>query len=124
MLRSIHLHEVRQIKLTLDAPRLKTIKLSLCFKLTLQLVHTESVERLYTCELDSIEVKNLKNLKYLHFYFHPAIGPAFLSSVEQLKEIHLLDEASYNVVIQQRFNSNRSEPKVFLHDFETVRQVA
>ena len=33
MLHSIHLHEVCRIKLTLDAPRLKTVKLSVCYEL-------------------------------------------------------------------------------------------
>ena len=58
-------------KLTLDAPRLLKIKVLNCsdsnsLKLNLEIVHGESVETLIIDKINQVELKKLKNLKFLH----------------------------------------------------------
>lgn len=67
MLHSIQLQEVgRVLRLTLDAPKLKKIKISECCRhVSLDLVPVESVERLIIDKFDYPNVNILKNLKYI-----------------------------------------------------------
>ena len=91
MLTGLHLqNEVAISKLTLDAPRLLKIKHFGYFSLNLDRVHGESVEWLLIHDQANIEMKKLKNLKYLYCcYFE--FDLTLLSNLKQLKEIHLRD---------------------------------
>ena len=65
------------------------VKLWKCDELRVKIVHDESVERLTIAELSHIEVKKLKNLKFLHFAYISFIDSTFLSSLKQPKEISI-----------------------------------
>ena len=100
MLHSIHLEKVKVIaKLTLKTERLKRIKIADCPALSMEFSHVEPIERLLVDRLEYTEVKNLKNLKYLYIYRCSSMDPTFLSSLEQLKEIHLVN---HRVNLNQR----------------------
>lgn len=87
-LKSIQLIEVCNIlKLTLNAPKLEQIKMLDC-SLMLDLIHDESVEKLYTNRDIGIKVWKLKNLKYFYCNGFQSFGST-LSSLQQLKEIHV-----------------------------------
>ena len=77
-------------KLTLDSPRLRKVTLYSCRDMSLELVHSEPVEWLMAHGSTNIAVEKLKNVKnlYLSGYFDK-LDSTFLSSLEQLKEIHL-----------------------------------
>ena len=113
MLRSIHLNGVYGIKqLILDAPRLKRVKIQQCPKLKVDLVHAESVERLL---VDEFQCYGVKNLKYLHIQCS-TIDVALLSSLKQLKEIHLCNWYQRSKVLElfeQKKRSGRAELKVY-----------
>ena len=92
MLHSIHLEEVSTMKnLTLDAARLKKIRLVDCFPLRLHLVHNTSVERLLVDSEECVNVRKLKSLKCLCANFR--IDSTILSNLQQLKELHM--DSSY-----------------------------
>ena len=129
MLHSIHLDRVEGIvQLTLDAPRLKSVKLSDCNQLSVDLVHAETVERLLVDKFEYLPVKNLKNLRYLYRGNDPPeyldrvsrIDPSILSYLEHLKEIHvddldgLDDRERISKLLRQKLLSNRTELKVYL----------
>ena len=89
MLTSLQVEDVHGIKkLILETPRLRDIKILDCsYDMSVEIVHSESVERLLIDWLDYTEVKKLKNLKTLCFG-DDLIDTKFLSSLQQLKEIH------------------------------------
>ena len=109
MLHSIHLEEVSTMRnLTLDAPGLKKVRILNCFPLRLHLVHSESVERLLVDCAQRIDIKTLKNLRYLCADF--SIDSTVLSSLEQLKELHV--DSRYNV--SRVFEHARANLKIYL----------
>ena len=118
MLNSIHLKEVRAMrKLTLDAPRLKQVKVWRCPPyLHLDIVHKEPVERLLVDQLEYTVVNNLKNLQYLNYLCikGKSIDPTLLSSLEQLKEIHLNQHSSVKNLFRQKQRYGRTELKIYL----------
>ena len=124
MLTSLHLKEVEGIlKLTLEAPRLRDVRiLNYCLRhLRVEIVHGESVERLLVDDWRYIDLKKLKNLQYLYVKSLPAIDPTFLSSLQQLKEIHLQSKLIHlenNLIISKLFErkqqSGRADLKIYL----------
>ena len=91
MLTSIHLEKLSGFKkLTLDASRLRKVKILDCPDLRLDLFHDESVEELLVDRLECTKVKNLKNLKCLYTSCYSSIDPTLLSSLEQLNEVHTM----------------------------------
>lgn len=92
MLQSIHLEEVHGIeRMTLNAPRLKRIKITHCSDLEIRLVHAESIEWFLVDWLKHISVNELRNVQY--FYSadktEMAINPTLLTGLMHLNEIHL-----------------------------------
>ena len=127
MLTGIHLENLSGIqKLTLNAPRLRKVK-HVAFdwaaersSALLDIVHGESVESLCVWDLTRITqkaVKNLKNLKYMHVGYLSRIDSTFLSSLEQLKELHLLSRGSIKLLFQQKQQYGRVDLKIYLDGY-------
>ena len=117
MLTSLQLEVVQGIeKLTLEAPRLRDVKLLDCSVLSLEIVHGESVEWLLVDRLEYIEVKKLKNLKVLYIRDNPieSIDSTFLSSLRQLKEIHTNDRVDVSELFEQKQQLGRVDLKIYL----------
>ena len=106
MLTSIRLEDLTaERKLTLDAPRLRNVRILSCPHLRLDIVHDESVESFIVCSMDDLRVTDfnrLKNLKRLYVTFIPRIDPTFLSDLPQLKEVHLDSELSLSQLFSQK----------------------
>ena len=125
MLTSLQLKKVYEIKkLTLEAPRLREVKILGCYPedMKLEIVHGESVERLLVDRLKFTNVNKLKNLRYLclnpkkienSFNPLPRIDPSLLSSVQQLKEIHTNDPGSVSELFEQKQLYDRSDLKIY-----------
>ena len=95
---SIQLIDLKGInKLSLDAPRLWRVKLADCSDslrlanspLRLNLVHGESVKRLFIDDMQLTAVQELSNLEYLYCTYSSGFDSTFLSDLQLLKEIHL-----------------------------------
>ena len=115
MLTSIHLDELSGVKkLILDAPRLRKVKILASFLLRLDLVHRESVERLLVDCPEYTEVKNLKNLKYLHTSYYASIDPTLLSILKQLKEFHTSGPGDARNLFNQKQRYGRADLKIYL----------
>ena len=122
MLSSLQLEDVNGIeKLTLDAPRLREVKIQNCFSyegyLRVEFVHGESVKRLLVYSLECTKVKKLKNLQFLYIKNLPEIDSTFLSSLQQLKEIHLqcaLSNQGVRELFEQKQRSGRADLKIYL----------
>ena len=116
MLTSFQLEKVDGIeKLTLKAPRLRVVKILDCSDLSLDLVHGELVERLLVDWLGYTEVKKLKNLQFLYAYQLSRADSTFLSSLQQLKEIHTNDFGNVWELFEQKQQSGRADLKVYLY---------
>ena len=110
MLQSIWLSRLNGMKkLTLDAPNLQKVRLKHCSfsNQGLELVHPESAETLLIYRLEQIEVKKLKNLKYLYIGEKPTVDSTFLPGFEQLKEIHLISSSGVQNIVSQLFDQKR-----------------
>lgn len=118
MLNSIRLEEVGGIeRFTLDAPRLKKIKILDCYvMMKMRLVHTSTVEKLIIDDLGHLQVKELTNLKYLYSgsAFVNRIDSQFLSRLPQLKEIHLDKHDDVLTVFKQKQEHSHSDLKIHL----------
>ena len=115
MLTSLQLEDVRGIPgLILDAPRLKKIKILVCPRLRLEIVHNESVKRLLVDRFKYMEVKNLKNLQYLYVKHLQRIDPTFVSNLQQLKEIHTNDPNDVSKLFEQKQRLGRVDLKIYL----------
>ena len=126
MLTSLQLENVSGIvKLTLDAPRLREVKLLDHWQFTghqkdlrVEIVHGESVERLFIDIWEYTEVKNLKNLQHLYIVhlseFETDTVPTFLSSLHQLKEIHTNDPRNVSELFMQKRQFGRADLKIYL----------
>lgn len=83
-------------KLSLDAPKLKSVVFFKCYSLNLVIAHPDSVESLtiHNQHRVAFEFECLKNLKYL-FIDRVNADSKLLSSLTQLREVHLnhLDSA-------------------------------
>ena len=122
MLTSIRLEEIKlDRKLTLEAPRLRDVKLLVCSHLRLEIVHGESVEWLLCDRWGYTEVKKLKNLRYMYFDYLPrddsidGIDSTFLSSLEKLKEIHTNEPDDVSELFEQKQRSGRVDLKIYLY---------
>lgn len=105
-------------QLTLITPKLRKIKVLRCFSLRLDLVHGESVERLIIEKLSNIEVNKLKRLEYLCCGNYPeSLDQTLLSSLENLKEIHLnytLDGRNHvTEIFEQKQRYRREDLKIY-----------
>ena len=113
VLTSIHFESVSDIKtLTLDAPRLREVRLMECWNLSLVIVHGESIRHL-TEDTKCTAVKNLKNLLYLYTNC-PTVDATFLSDLNQLKEIHLYRSNDVSVLFEQKQQLGRTDLKIYL----------
>ena len=112
MLTSFHLENVSGIEnLTLEAPKLRDVKILNYDPLRVEIVPGESVERLLVDCRRCTGVKKLKNLKALYIGgdLREAEDPTFLSSLPQLKEIHLR-----NLILLELFErSGRVDLKIY-----------
>ena len=99
-------------KLSLDAPKLKSVVFFKCYSLNLVIVHTESVESvtIHNQHRVAFEIECLKNLKYL-FIDRVNADSKLLSSLTQLKEIHLNHLDSVQEFLKKR---KRTDLKIFL----------
>ena len=116
MLKSFRLKGLNDIKqLTLDAPKLKKVKLMDCpFSLIVNFVHAKSVETLVTGDMSLVEVKKLKNLKYLFgVVCLPEIDSKFLTDLNQLKEIYLTSKSDIRKIFEQKQRYGRTDLKIF-----------
>ena len=114
MLTSLQLKEMRGTeKLTLEAPRLREVKLLDCFYLRVEIVHGESVEKLLVDRWKYTEVNNLENLKYLYVKYHQDIDPTLLSSLQFLKEIHTNCSQDLPELFEQKQRSGRADLKIY-----------
>ena len=114
MLNEVELRKVFGLKkLTLDAPKLKEVKIWDFSFFKLNIVHVESIERLLTDSFGQIEVTKMKNLKFLFSRLHTSIDSTLLSSLEQLKEIHLGDHHTASLVFEQKRRYGRTELKIY-----------
>ena len=114
MLTSLHLEKLSADReLILDAPRLRTVRVLQCSPLSLDIVHGESVERLLVDLWQYTEVKKLKSLKYLFTDYLPSDDSTFLSSLEQLKEIHLKCDQSISNLFKQKQRYGRTDLKIY-----------
>ena len=117
MLTSLQLDDVHRIeKLTLEAPTLREVKILNChgWGLSVEIVHGESVERLLVDRLEYTEVKNLKNLQFLYTGRLRDIDPTFLSSLQQLKVIHLNYRGDVPELFEQKQRYGRADLKIYL----------
>ena len=113
MLTSLQLEEVYGIeKLTLEAPRLREVKLA-CSHLRVEIVDSESVERLLVDSSAYIDVKKLKNLQYLYVDYLPGIDSTLLSSLQHLKEIHTNKPGDVSKLLAEKQRSGRDELKIY-----------
>ena len=112
MLTSFQVERVFGIeKLALKAPRLREIKVLDCPRthLRLEIVHGESIERLL---VDSLEYTNLRK-RYLYSYQLPWANSTFLSSLQQLKEIHTIDFKDVFELFDHKQLSGRADLKIY-----------
>ena len=113
-LTSLQLKGVKGIKkLTLEASRLRDLKLMACSGLGVEIVHGESVEWLLVDSLKHIEVRKLKSLQYLYFKYLQD-NDTFLSSLPQLKEIHANHRDVVSKLFEQKRQCNRVDLKIYL----------
>ena len=115
MLTSIRLEEVRGFeKLELDAPKLRKISFLNSFS-ALDLVHAESVEWLHTDSLRVMAPEKMKNLKVLYSTYSP-VDPTFLSSLQQLKVIHLGDDDADDLdeLFEEKQRLSLTDLKIYL----------
>lgn len=114
MLTSLQMESVYGIeKLTLDAPKLRKIKLAWCSNLVLVVVHGESVEMLLIKEGRYIAVKSLKKLKILHIGRDSGIYPTDLSVLDQLKEVHLTNSEHITGFFKCKQRYGRVDLKIY-----------
>ena len=119
MLTSLQLEDVNGIeKLTLEAPRLQQVKILDDYgtNLRVEIVHGESVEKLLIERSEHTDVKKLKNLKALYIGDRPfeRIDSTFLSSLQQLKEIHVENDQRVSELFEQKQRLGRADLKIYL----------
>ena len=101
-------------KLTLNAPELHKVKLWDCADLFLSFVNGESVEKLVITSIEWVEVRELRNLKYLYHRGYLSIDSTFLSGLKQLKEFHLGCYENYSEIFEQKRQYGRADLKIYL----------
>ena len=118
VLKSVRFEHVKRIKkLTLNAPMLKKVTLNRS-SLFLELVHGESVECLHIemC-LKYMKVNSLKNLKIIYIGDESEINFHFLSDLEQLKEIHLINDNHVPKVFELKRQNRRADLKIYRYGY-------
>ena len=112
MLTSIHLEELCEIeKLTVDAPRLRKVKLCRSSLAELVIVHGESIETLLADFFQVIKVTNLKNLKYLLVKWLFGIESTFLSGLDRLQVVHTISPV--RELLEQKKRYGRTDLKIY-----------
>ena len=100
--------------LRLNAPRLQKIRACFYYRHRLELVHPESVEWLMVSRWTAEAVEEMKNLKYLYLTGDPKdFSPSLISSLEQLKEIHLSNSHDLFQFFEQKRRYARADLKIF-----------
>lgn len=120
MLNSIQFVQVRGVKkLTLDALKLQKVKVvDSLLGPELVFVHGELVEKLIVDDLQKIDVKQVKNLKYLYARSYPKIDSKLLLTLDRLEKIHLDCQRNISNLFEQRKQSDRLlNLKIFLCGF-------
>ena len=114
MLNKIQLDDYLGVrKLTLNAPKLKDVEVYLAREL--EIVHSESVERLSTIKIRYVRrVDQLKNLRYFYCRDLPEIDSTFLCHLEKLKEIHVESKWMVRELFEQRQRYGRADLKIYL----------
>ena len=114
MLNKIQLDDYLGVrKLTLNAPKLKDVEVYLAREL--EIVHSESVERLSTIEIDRIRrMDQLKNLRYFYCRVLLQNDLTILCHLEKLKEIHLEFRDWVPELFEQRQRYGRADLKIYL----------
>ena len=79
-----------------------------------ELVHAELVEKLIIDDLNLVEVKKLKNLKQLYTGASSKIDSTLLSSLEQLKEVHLITKSKVRKLFDQKQRYGCDSLKIYL----------
>ena len=131
MLEVVHLEGLEGIeRLTLDARRLKTIKLGDCSALKLRIVHGGSIERLldnhhFIDDFTKFIVQSeMKNVKYLGLKLGSRDTnslPTLLPNLKQLKEIYLHCKRDYysstyvEYLLEQKQLHRRTDLKIYFH---------
>ena len=114
-LQNVYLEYVSGIdRLTLDAPRLQKVRIDWSLK-KLELVCVESVKIVTIDHLNQIMVKNLKNLKKLYINYSPDIDPTLLSSLGQLREVHLNHGKNGSEIFEQKQRYGSDDLKIYLY---------
>ena len=114
MLTGIHLEQLKAArKLTLEMPRLQKFTILHCPGLRLDIVHNESVETSITSGNHQVKVTNFRNLKYLYVNQLSSIDSTFLSTFEQLKELHTDDRLSVSKLFEQKRRYARAGLKIY-----------
>lgn len=119
MLTGIYLDEVAGIQtLTLDAPRLREVRLVICDRLRLVITCGESVERLIATRWEYTAVSELKNLRCLHLGYHADIDAAILCDLDQLREVQLISSKSVKQLFEQRRRYGKAvDLKIRMHGY-------
>ena len=118
MLTSLQLEDVHGIgMLTLEAPRLQQVKILGDYRtiLRMEIVHGESVERLFVDGWGYTDMKKLKNLQFLYAAYLPGLDPTFLSSLQHLKEIHTNHPRDVSQLFEQKQRLGRVDLKIYLY---------
>lgn len=82
--------------------------------LRLNIVHSESLERLLVDSLKRTGVKNLKSLQYLYYISASLVDSELLSDLGQLKEIHVHFSEDVPKLFKQKRRFGRGDLKIYL----------
>ena len=116
MLTSLQIDEVHGIDLlTLEAPRLRDVKILVeSDDLRVEIVHNKPVKKLLIDWLEHTEVEMLKNLQCLYVNSVWDIHLTFLSSLQQLKEIHTNHPGDVEELFEQKQRYGRTDLKIYI----------
>ena len=107
--------EFKTFTLTLDAPRLSEIQ-CLSYFPYLDITYPESIETVWVPMEYLLDLQSLKNLKVLHCSTFYELNDSLLSSLQQLKEIHLTKKrTAFEQLHDQKRRNGRSELKIYYH---------
>ena len=115
MLNSLYLEDLDAVKkIILVTPRLSSIKiLDWSSSFSLEIEHPESVRRLTTWELARVRLEQLTNLTHLYLGQYAEMDYPFLTSLQQLEEIHLADKDNVRQAFKQKESAGRYDLKIF-----------
>ena len=113
MLKSVLFERVHGIeKLTLNAPILKRVKFNFS-PLSLDLVHSESVESLLVQGLKCVNLDGLKNLNTIYIGYETEIDFQSLFDLEQLEAVHLVDNNDVRKLFDLKQRYGRTDLQIY-----------